>query len=471
MHVPARGLHGLTIKAALVLGFSLTLGVWLFTGYDISRRMSALRDEVATLNVRYTRAQDLLSTVRAQVLLGSVYVRDALLDATPAAAAQSLARLEQTSRAVDRALAQYEPVFGSDVERARLERLRREVLDFRNTMNSVLASDPSRWTTDARLLLNTRVVPRRETVIRVSEDVQALNRQSFVQQQVRLAALYVAAERRTWQRLGLSLAGSLGIALLATIYGTRLEQHLRRQREKERQNAADLQRLSAKLLTVQEEERRTIARELHDEVGQVLTAIKMELSVAQRSILAAGVQDRPLQSAQTITDTALHTVRDLSRLLHPAMLDDLGLPAAVRAYTQRFAERHGIKVNLSVDNMEARADPPVEAAAYRIIQESLTNIARHAEVATCCVRLRQQEEILRLEVEDEGKGFDLATHGSDTVTGLGLIGMRERASLLGGRITVSGAQGHGTRVIAELPVHVHDSHPATTLSTTEVLPG
>ena len=90
----------------------------------------------------------------------------------------------------------------------------------------------------------------------------------------------------------------------------------------------DLQRLSAKLISIQEEERRTIARELHDEVGQVLTAIKMELSVAQRTIEAAGVQDRPLQSAQAITDSALHTVRDLSRLLHPAMLDDLGLAAA-----------------------------------------------------------------------------------------------------------------------------------------------
>jgi signal transduction histidine kinase len=466
-----RGLHGLTIKAALVLGFSLTLGVWLFTGYDISRRMATLQDEVARLNARYTRAQDLLSTVRAQVLLGSVYVRDALLDPSPGASAQSLTRLELTSTAIDEALAQYEPVFGSDVELDRVERLRREVLEFRTTMNSVLATPTTQWATDARRLLNQRVVPRRETVIRVSEDVQALNRQAFVQQQARLAALYDAAERRTWQRLGLALAGSLGIALLATVYGTRLEQHLKRQREKERQNAADLQRLSAKLISIQEEERRTIARELHDEVGQVLTAIKMELSVAQRTITAAGIQDRPLLSAQGITDSALHTVRDLSRLLHPAMLDDLGLPAAVRAYTQRFSERHGIKVDLVVENMEDRADPPVEAAAYRIIQESLTNIARHAAVTTCRVTVERQDSLLRVQVEDEGKGFNPSERGREAATGLGLIGMRERASLLHGQLTLHSSPGRGTRITADLPVHLSDADQRPAPSPTEVLPG
>jgi len=469
--VALRGLHGLTIKAALVLGFSLTLGLWLFTGYDISRRMATLQDEVARLNARYTRAQDLLSTVRAQVLLGSVYVRDALLDPSPAAASQSITRLEQTSEAIDEAVGQYEPVFGSDVELDRVERLRKEVLDFRTTMNSVLATDPAQWATDARRLLNQRVVPRRETVIRVSEDVQALNRQAFVQQQARLAALYDAAERRTWQRLGLALAGSLGIALFATLYGTRLEQHLKRQRERERQNAADLQRLSAKLISIQEEERRTIARELHDEVGQVLTAIKMELSVAQRSIQAAGVQDRPLRAAQGITDSALHTVRDLSRLLHPAMLDDLGLPSAVRAYTQRFSERHGIRVELVVENMEERADPPVEAAAYRIIQESLTNIARHASVSTCVVRLRRDDGVLWLQVADDGKGFDAASRGREPASGLGLIGMRERVALLHGRLTLYSAQGHGTRVTAELPIHLRKEDQLEAVTTAEVLPG
>src|SRR4051812_13116428 len=121
------GLEGLTIRAALVLGFSLTLGLWLFTGYDISRRMNALQAEAAGVNTRYTRAQDLLSTVRAQVLLGSVYVRDALLDPSADAAAPALQRLGDTSAAVDAALAKYVPVLDTTGERERVDRLRREV--------------------------------------------------------------------------------------------------------------------------------------------------------------------------------------------------------------------------------------------------------------------------------------------------------------------------------------------------------
>ncbi|HTM03424.1 MAG TPA: ATP-binding protein [Vicinamibacterales bacterium] len=464
-------LHGLTIKTAFVLGFSLTLGLWLFTGYDISRRMGVLQRDVAAANTRYMRAQDLLSTVRAQVLLGSVYVRDALLDASPMAAEGSLRRLQETSHAIDRALAQYVPVLDSDAERERVGRLREELLDFRTTLSAVLATDRSHWPDRARTLLNEQVVPHRETVIRVSEDVQALNRQAFVRQQTALAAVYDAAERRTWQRLGIALAGSLSIALLATVYGTRLEQRLRRQRDKDLQNTSDLQRLSAQLITAQEDERRTIARELHDEVGQVLTAIKMELSVAQRAIDSAGVPGRPLQSAQTITDSALHSVRDLSRLLHPSLLDDLGLPAAVRAYTGRFSERHGIRVDLQVEGMDARIEGRLEAAVYRIMQESLTNIARHAGVTTCRIRLVRSGDRLQLTVQDDGRGFDpREREGATSRRGLGLIGMRERATQFGGRFILDSAPGRGTRVSVDFPVTDAEPH-FDSRATSDVLPG
>jgi signal transduction histidine kinase len=468
-----RRLRQHTIRAAFVLGFSLTLGVWLFTGYDISQRVGALRREVAEANARYTRAQDLLSSIRAQVLLGSVYVRDALLDPSPAAIDNSLRRLQDASVEIDAALAEYVPVFDSPAERQRVDRLRREVADFRATMNAVLATDRASWPGEARRLLYEQVVPHRETVMRVSDDVQALNRQAFVDQQARLTAVYDATERRTWQRLGLALAGSLGIALFATIYGTRLEAKLLRQQAKDHQNALELQRLSAKLITAQEEERRAIARELHDEVGQVLTAVKMELSVAERTIEAAGVAGRPLEPAQTITDGALHSVRDLSRLLHPSLLDDLGLAAAIRAYTQRYGERHGIRVDLDLDEVNARVAPRLEATVYRIVQESLTNIARHAQVNACRVRISRDGDQLVLEVEDAGRGF---TPGVDTEgegRGLGLISMRERAAQLGGTFRLYSAPGHGTRVRVKIPLEPSGTDPATdhTANSAEVLPG
>jgi signal transduction histidine kinase len=224
------------------------------------------------------------------------------------------------------------------------------------------------------------------------------------------------------------------------------------------------------LITAQEDERRAIARELHDEIGQVLTAIKMELSVAQRTMEHAGVPGKPLQSAQTIADSALHSVRDLSRLLHPSLLDDLGLPAAVRAYTQRFSERHGIKVDLQVEGMAERVERRLEAAIYRIVQESLTNIARHSGVQTCRVQLARRGDRLQVLIEDAGRGFDAGRSDATAVRGLGLIGMRERASQFGGRFTLESAPGRGTRVSIDLPV-VRPPGESEPPPTTDVLPG
>src|SRR5688572_23579442 len=149
--------EGLTIKAALLLGFGLTSGLWLFAGYQFTRRMAEVEQEAAALSARYTQAQDLLSTVRAQVLLASVYVRDALLDPNPASAADYRRRLDDTYSAVDRALQQYVPVFDSPGERDRLGRLRQEIDDFRATMLEVLPSEGYGGPAGARLVLQRRI--------------------------------------------------------------------------------------------------------------------------------------------------------------------------------------------------------------------------------------------------------------------------------------------------------------------------
>ena len=255
-------------------------------------------------------------------------------------------------------------------------------------------------------------MPKRELVIGLSEQAQALNRGAFIQQQSAVAAVYGATQRRIWQSLGVALATSLGIALLATLYAGRLEDRLRRQRAKDVQNTRDLQHLSAQLLNAQEEERRSIARELHDEVGQALTAIKVELAVAQRAIDGAGGAANALDDARSIADGVLHTVRDLSHLLHPALLDDLGLAAATEWYLKGFGKRHDIRADLLHDRMDERLAPETEAAVYRIIQEALTNVAKHAKATSCRVYLQRLTNTLLVTIEDDGVGFD---HGRTRV--------------------------------------------------------
>ena len=404
-------LEGLTIKAALLLGFGLTFGIWLFAGYYFTKRIGDVERRAAAINARYMQAQELLSTVRAQVLLGSVYVRDALLDPDPAtaddyrrAAGGDVPRGRSGAAAVRAGAGFARP--SASVSRGCSGRS----TTFASTMLQVLATDSSRWPTDARVLLRTQIVPKRELVIRVSEEVQALNRSAFVQQQAEIAEIYGVSQRRLWESLGLALAASFGIALardasMPAASRTGFDDS----GCTDVQNARELQHLSAKLITAQEEERRSIARELHDEVGQVLTAIKVELAVA--AARDRGQRRRRTRSWTTPGRSRMArstTVRDLSHLLHPALLDDLGLPAAVEWYLRGFGRRHDIRAEVLHDRMDERLAPEIEASAYRIVQEALTNVAKHARATTCRVYLQRLPNTVLITIEDDGAGFDPA---------------------------------------------------------------
>jgi signal transduction histidine kinase len=449
---------GLTIRTALFLGFGLTFGVWLFAGYYFTRRLSDVEQRASAINARYMRAQEMLSAARAQVLLESVYVRDALLDPEPGTAGAYRTRLEETYHAVDQALDGYVPVFEPSADEiARVQRLRREISAFPHAMMRVIADETARSPREARIILQTQVVPKREIAIAVSEEVQALNRSAFVQQQQVIVGIYGVTQRRVWEGLGLALVVSVGIGMLATLYASRLEARVREQLIKDAQNTRDLQNLSSKLITAQEEERRTIARELHDEVGQVLTAIKVELAVAQRTIDAGGGGVDVLDDARSIADGAVSTVRDLSHLLHPALLDDLGLASAVEWYLRSFGKRHDLRVEVLHDRMDERLTAETETAAYRIIQEALTNVAKHARATSCRVYLQRLPHTVLITVEDDGIGFDPELAVPDGYQrGLGLVSIRERASHLRGTLRLETAPGKGTRLTVELPARTRE---------------
>jgi signal transduction histidine kinase len=444
-------LEGLTIRTALVLGFGLTLGLWLFAGSYFTRRVAEFQRDAAAINSRYIRSQEVLTTVRSQILLGSLSVRDALMDPDPAAIVRAEQLVAESLGGVDRSLLQYVPILDSRAEHERVERLRVEIDGLRAHLVDVLVNR-SRSASRAREVLNSKVVPQRELVIRISDEVQSLNRAAFVRHQGAVAQLYQSAQGQLWTQLGLALAASLGIALVATLHAGRLETRLREQREREIRNGLDLHRLSARLIAAQEEERRTIARELHDELGQVLSAIKVEIALARRALEGANGSGRMLENAEAIADTALTTVRDLSHLLHPSMLDDLGLPAAIDWYLRGFGTRHGVRVELLVDRMDERLQPETEVTAYRIVQEALTNVAKHARATACRVYIQRLANTVLITIEDDGVGFDAAdVSRPDVRRGLGLLGIRERASLVQGTLRLETAPGSGTRLTVELP--------------------
>jgi signal transduction histidine kinase len=224
-------------------------------------------------------------------------------------------------------------------------------------------------------------------------------------------------------------------------------------REVERLRAQrTLRQYAERLMEAQESERRRIARELHDEIGQALTAVKMNLQAAQRlaedPVLLSYQQD-----CMDTVDRTLYQVRSLSLDLLPSVLDDLGLEPALRWLVAHLARQTGVSIQLDVDSLDGRLRPDLELACFRVAQEALTNAVRHAQAEQVHVELRRRKGEVQLVVLDDGVGFDVqaaferATRGAS----LGLLGMRERVSLVGGQIDIMSAPGQGSEIRAQFP--------------------
>jgi signal transduction histidine kinase len=217
----------------------------------------------------------------------------------------------------------------------------------------------------------------------------------------------------------------------------------------------EVQELSSQLLQAQDEERRRISRELHDSTGQLLAALAMNLARLKSERASNPAADALFDDTTTIVDEMTRQLRTMSYLLHPPMLDEMGLLSAVRWYVDGFSRRSSIQVSL--DSVElGRLPGELEITLFRLIQESLTNIHRHSGSKTAVIRLNQSETSVTLEVIDQGTGFSLAKSAGDALlrTGVGIPGMKERVRRFGGTIDISSSPG-GTKVRAQLPIKSH----------------
>jgi signal transduction histidine kinase len=218
----------------------------------------------------------------------------------------------------------------------------------------------------------------------------------------------------------------------------------------------DLHRLSIQLITTQEAERKRLAHELHDEMGQALTAIGLNLEVIEQELssLAPPSTKKRLVDTISLVDQTLAQIRELSLNLRPSMLDDLGLAATLSWYTKQYAARSNIEVELDTSDFEGRLKTEVEIALYRVVQEALTNVVRHTQAQRVYLRLARQKAAVSVLIEDDGCGFDVEAVATRRTSepGLGLIGIRERVTALGGRFEVQSQPGRGTRLVVEIPL-------------------
>ncbi|MBI2829106.1 MAG: MCP four helix bundle domain-containing protein [Acidobacteria bacterium] len=440
-----------SIRGALIAGFGVVFALWIISGYELVRSLHDVRRRVEVARDTFQRGQEVLTAVRTSVLLGSIFLRDAFIDSTPASREYYRDELIRIRNDVESLLPAYVPVIGSPLEREHWGRLQVELNNYWRSREIVFAPAATR-TPGAAEVLRQRIVPARESILEIADSLSALQRASRERIEAEASLLYSNAQTRSVSLASLAVVVGLVVAVAASRHVGRLEREIEWQSTAEDQTRRDLERLSAKLVHAQEEERRSLARELHDAVGQALTAIKMEMGVALRGVDADSRARQALEDARMIAESTLQNVRDLSQLLHPSMLDDFGLPEALGAYLRSFSKRTGIRAQLSHARMNERLPPEVEVCVYRIVQEALTNVARHSGASYCTVALVRRAGSLHLTIEDDGRGIDTTTAATpDVRRGLGIIGMRERAQALYGSFVAENRREGGMRVMVRLP--------------------
>ena len=238
---------------------------------------------------------------------------------------------------------------------------------------------------------------------------------------------------------------------------TRLGAALREQERLYQQSLRDqqhLRQLSRRVVQVSEATMQRVSHELHDDLGQALTAVKMDLGRLDRDLPADSPLHTQIQETREQIAGVLQSVRTLSQLLRPAVLDDLCLIPAIRSYCSRFGERTALAIGLSLPPAETRLPQPIEVTVYRVLQESLTNVARHANARRVDIQLAADESNATLTVSDDGCGFEAIEHleAPSENRGMGLVGMRERAEVYGGKLTIESQPSRGTRVVLSVPL-------------------
>jgi len=431
--------------AAVGLGSLLVLIV--VAMLTTARKAQDITTQLEQLNTHHHEVDAKLRRLRSDVNLSGIFVRDYLLDISREHAPEYRQRLEEFRKdnmATVAELAKFAPPHAQQIHSLQLQ-----LEDYWETFDPLFDWSVGEKILNGGTFLRREVVPRRDAVIAIAQEIEELNNANLSEQRAEVSRRQTAfrgdLRRLLWQCLLLGLAVALTVVFRLRV----LEHRSVAQRLHAEQAEHELRQLSQRLVAAQEEERRHLSRELHDHVGQVLTALRMELGRLERARPPADTRlGAPVAEAKQLVDKMFRTVRDLALGLRPSMLDDLGLRAALEWHVREISRRFGVEVDLRIEgNVDNLADTP-QTCVYRVVQEALTNCVRHAKASSIAVDITAVEGSLAISVADDGMGFDDGQRRG----GLGLRGIEERVKELGGRLTIKTAPGHGTTLLMHLPV-------------------
>jgi signal transduction histidine kinase len=432
----------------LAVAFGALILVIGLSGAALYRHLEIIYTEVSVIQGGYRESERLLNELSAEMYSSAILVRDYLLDFSVAATVEQRQRLLALRATTSKHLDELDRLLGPQ-QSASVARLRQNSDQYWELISESLAWTPAQKAARSSGFLRRHIMPYRSAILSLAQDVGALNvsdlnqRHANIQKALHDIRGYLTGVMAGTIALGL-LIGAVSIARM-TVLENRAEHH-RALIEHDRQ---EMRSLSQKLVKAQEAERKSISRELHDQVGQMLTALRMEIgNVEQLRHTPGGEFQEHVTAAKELAEQTLRTVRDLAMGLRPSMLDDLGLASALKWQAREFTRYAGVPVDVQIEGSLDQLSEDHRTCIYRIVQEALTNCARHAAAQSIRISLRGDNDVLALAVQDDGVGF---TPAPDEEPGLGLLGIEERVRELGGKMSIESQAEKGTLLKVEIP--------------------
>jgi len=406
--------------------------------------LNGLRQSGTELQGHFLERNRTLERLRSNIYLSGTYVRDYLLAPETHGAQAQLIALDGLRRDTEIALTTYAQTLEPE-EKAPFQALRSQIEEYWKVLDRTFAWTPEQRDQFRSAFFYQELVPRRTSMLQIADRIAALNEDALRRGDSQLGTLFGKLQLWLVVMSIVTLAGGAGLAVLTTSHILKLEGEVDRRLQESVHAQASLQELSAKLVRAQEDERRALSRELHDEVGQAFSAVLMEAE----NLL--DLEDAPqirthLESIRGVAEKGMNEIRNMALLLRPSMLDDFGLIPALEWQAREVAKRTGMRV-LVESNVTGELPEEHKTCIYRVVQEALHNCARHAQATTVQVSVQHDAGRIVVKVQDDGSGFD-----PQRVRGLGLMGMEERARHLGGAFEIDSRPGRGTLLRVMLPL-------------------
>lgn len=451
MSAPAPGPRALTkllmsSRAVLWVGFGSLLALMIVIASSANRTLERIEASNVSIRQEFLQRDAILDRLRSDLYRSSIDVRDYLLNTNPQPAERRRSEVLKTENEMAAALQQYRKNLPPE-ESAAVDELVRDLNSYFSAVEPVLHWDAETRRQRGGEFINGQMLPRHQQLVQLAERISQIDTRQLGVGESNLARVFVDFRRDLVLTAVLTILFGLTLAFLSIARVQVLERESEARYQEVVLAREELHRLSARLVSAQEEERRKLSRELHDEVGQAMSALLVELGNLA-SVLPADndALHRRVQAVRRLAESNVGVVRNMALLLRPSMLDDLGLVPALNWQAREVARRTGIKVRIDAEDVADDLPDDYRTCIYRVVQEALHNATRHAKAATVKVTVRPEEAGVRVVIQDDGVGFD-PRHGK----GVGILGMEERVRHLAGVFKVESAPGHGTTISIFLP--------------------